>query len=301
MNMIHTFAAIAAALLFAQSAMAEDHPQALHIHDAFALTMAKNGAVFFTFHNNTDKEVVITGVTSDAAEKVELHTHQQDAAGVMKMSKIEGGIAVPAGEIHEFARGADHVMLMGLKSDLAEGANVAITLTFDGADPVTFEAMVSGDAMKGGQDQSQMGQGNEGVGNDHAAMGHSHGDTKAPAIDTTGMTDDQAIAAIMKAQFETPESPLMVEPVVIQGDHAIASWAQDGKGGRALLERRDGVWTIVLCGGQDLRLPSFLSENGVSDADALSALFNTTEEALGADKVQLYSSFEGVVMIAPKH
>ena len=32
----------------------------------------------------------------------------------------------------------------------------------------------------------------------------------------------------------------------------------------------------------------------------MSALFNTAEDALGAEKVKLYSSFEGVVMIAPK-
>lgn len=300
MKLIHTLAALAAALVFAQSALAEEHPNAIHVHDAFALTSMKTGAVFFMIHNHTDKDVVITGVASDAAELAELHTHKDAGGGVMQMMKIEGGVALAAGEMHEFARGGDHVMLMGLKSDLAEGDVITITLTFDGAEPLTFDTLVSADAMKGGHDHSQMGQSEEGQGQDHAAMGHAHGHGAVAAVDTTGMTDDQAIAAIMKAQFETPENPLTVEPVAIQGDHAVASWAQDGKGGRALLERRHGVWTIVLCGGEDLRLPSFLTENGVTDADALSAMFNTAEDALGEEKVKLYSSFEGVVMISPK-
>lgn len=157
MTLFKSLAAIAAALVFAQSASAEDHPNAVHIHDAFAIASAQSGGVFFMIHNHTDKDVVITGVSSDAAELVELHTHQDAGDGVLKMTKIEGGVSVPAGEMHEFARGGDHVMLMGLKSPLAETDMVALTLILDGADPVTFEAMVSGNAMTGGHDHSKMG------------------------------------------------------------------------------------------------------------------------------------------------
>lgn len=154
MNFANTLAALAAVFAFAQTALAEDHPNAIHIHDAFALSNMKNGAVFFMIHNQTDKDVVITGAQSDLAELAELHTHQDAGDGVVKMMKIEGGVPLAAGEVHEFVRGGDHVMLMGLKSDLAEGDVVTITLTFDGADPVTFDAVVSGDAMKGGHDHS---------------------------------------------------------------------------------------------------------------------------------------------------
>jgi hypothetical protein len=66
-----------------------------------------------------------------------------------------------------------------------------------------------------------------------------------------------------------------------------------------LLQRRDGVWQITLCGGADLRLPEFLTQQGVSAAEALSKMFNAAEDGLGADKVKLSSSFEGVVMISP--
>ena len=111
--------------------------------------------------------------------------------------------------------------------------------------------------------------------------------------------DTDAIIAIMKAQFDTPENPLSVDPVVVEGDNALASWAQGDKGGRALLARRDGQWQIVLCGGEDLRMPAFLGEHGVSAAETLSQMYNAAEDGLGADKVALSSSFQGVVMISP--
>jgi hypothetical protein len=45
-------------------------------------------------------------------------------------------------------------------------------------------------------------------------------------------------------------------------------------------------------------MPAFLNEHGVSAADRLSAAFNAAEDALGADKVALSSSFEGIVMLS---
>jgi periplasmic copper chaperone A len=113
------------------------------------------------------------------------------------------------------------------------------------------------------------------------------------------MTDPEAITAIMKEQFDTPENPLTVEPVIVEGDNAIAGWAQGGKGGRALLARRHGVWEIVLCGGPDLRMPEFLSQHGVNAAQTLSKMYNDAEDNLGGEKTKLFSSFEGVVMISP--
>ena len=69
-------------------------------------------------------------------------------------------------------------------------------------------------------------------------------------------------------------------------------------GGRALLARKDGVWSITLCGGPDLRAPEFLAANGVKDADMLSQMFNTIEDQMGADKVAFSSKFPQVVMMS---
>jgi hypothetical protein len=110
--------------------------------------------------------------------------------------------------------------------------------------------------------------------------------------------DQQAIVDVMKAMFDKPEAPLSVDPVVVMGDAALASWAQGDMGGRALLARKDGVWSITLCGGPDLRAPEFLAANGVKDADMLSQMFNSVEDQMGADKVAFSSKFPQVVMMS---
>ena len=38
------------------------------------------------------------------------------------------------------------------------------------------------------------------------------------------------ITHVMKAQFDTPENPLTVEPVTVGGDFAVAGWRQGDKG-----------------------------------------------------------------------
>ncbi|MBL4928904.1 copper chaperone PCu(A)C [Fuscibacter oryzae] len=175
MTSIRTFlAAAAAALALAQPALAHDtHPEGIHIHDAYARVnggMGKTGAVFFMIHNNTGKDLVITGVASDAAKVVELHTHVESADGVMQMNKIEGGVPLPQGEMHEFARGGDHIMLMGLTKDLKDGDKFAVTLTFDDGETGSFEAVVD-NQRKAGASMDMDGMMMDGM--DHSAMGHS--------------------------------------------------------------------------------------------------------------------------------
>ncbi len=304
MNRFQTAVAAFAALI-AMPAFAHN---GVHINDPYARVMGgvgASGAVFFEIENHQDADDRLISAASDVADLVQLHTHKEEG-GVMKMVHVPEGFVVPALGAHRLQRGGDHVMLMGLKSELKNGDVIDLTLTFEKAGEVTVQAVVDNDrkpeegAMP--HDMSGHDMGGDKAGHDaHAAHAGAHaGHDMAAMVDTTGMADPEAIAAIMKAQFETPESPLTVDPITVEGDYALASWAQDAKGGRALLERRDGQWVIVLCGGADLRLPEFLGENGVTAAERLSALFNSAEDALGEDKVKLYSSFEGVVMISPK-
>lgn len=111
-------------------------PFAAFAHDGMAVrdaylrsTNPKTAAAFMVVENHRDVECRLTGVSSDAAEMVELHTHSEQG-GVMKMHKIDGGIAIPAGGDHALARGGDHVMLMGLAKPLADGDSIALTLDF---------------------------------------------------------------------------------------------------------------------------------------------------------------------------
>jgi copper(I)-binding protein len=313
-----TFAALAAALSLSLPATAEEHPGGMHVHDVYARSMGQvgaSGAVFFMMHNNSATDDRLLSASADVAERVELHTHKEDANGVMQMLHVEEGFPLAAGEMHELARGGDHVMLLGLTRELKDGDSFPLTLTFEQAGEITVEAVVdnarkpgdgmmdhdhSGHGMEHGDASGAMQHDHSGHGHgDQAQSGHGHaGHDMAAMVDQTGLSDAEAVVAVMKAQFDTPENPLTVTPVVIEGAHALASWEQGGEGGRALLRKADMGWEIILCGGEDLRMPAFLGQHGVSGAEQLSALFNAEEDKLGSDKVALYSSFEGVVMVA---
>lgn len=292
---LHVLAAAAA--LFALPALAHD---GLHVHDPYArVSPAGSGAVFLVIENHSANDDRLVSAASDVADRAEMHTHITDSNGVMQMVEVEEGFEIKGESTRALERGGDHIMLMGLTRPLKDGDTFDLTLTFERGEVITVTVPVD-NARK---PEAHGGHGSHDMkhGTDDGAMNHGgHSGHGAPAaVDTTGMSDSEAITAIMKAQFDTPENPLTVEPVVVEGDHALASWFQGDKGGRALLERRHGQWVIVLCGGADLRMPEFLASRGVSAADRLSSLYNAQEDALGDDKVNLASTFEGIVDIAP--
>ncbi len=124
--------------------------------------MAKTAAAFMTIENAGADDRLIDA-HSDLSQRVELHTHKQDANGVMQMLHVEEGFAIPAGGSHALERGADHVMFLGLNSVPAEGDVVTLTLTFEKAGEVTVEVPVDNTRAAGG-----MGHGNM----DHGKMNH---------------------------------------------------------------------------------------------------------------------------------
>lgn len=266
----------------------------VHIVDAYARTMGESGAIFLTIENHQAEEDRLVSASTDAAEMTGLHTHIAGADGVMKMREVSDGFSIAAQGEHKLQRGGDHIMLMGVTRALKDGDMVHLTLTFERAGVVELDVPVDN-----ARQDAAMDHGAKGAHGAQSAHGAEGGHGAAKMVDTHGMTDPDAITAVMKSQFDTPENPLTVDPIVVEGDYALASWAQGDKGGRALLQRRDGVWQITLCGGADLRLPEFLTQQGVSAAETLSKMFNAAEDGLGADKVKLSSSFEGVVMISP--
>lgn len=177
-----TMAALAACLTLSapMPVAAEEHTPTIHVHDVYARAnggVGKTGAVFLMLHNMTETDDRLLEARADVAERVELHTHIEGEDGVMQMRQIEGGIALPAGEMHELARGGDHVMLLGLTRDLAAGETFPLTLVFETAGEVTVEAVVD-NARKpgaGGMDHGAMH--GEGHGAGHGG-GHGHGMTQ---------------------------------------------------------------------------------------------------------------------------
>ena len=132
----------ALAVLTPVTALAQE---GLAIRDAYVRSAnPKTAAAFMVVENHGATDCRLTGVSSDAAERVELHTHaEQD--GVMKMQKIEGGIDIPAGADHALARGGDHVMLMGLTKPLTDGDTVALALDFGPCGTQQVEAALDND------------------------------------------------------------------------------------------------------------------------------------------------------------
>lgn len=128
-------------------ALAGDNP--IVIKDAYARSSAKSGAAFFMIMNHGTEADRLVAARSDVAQRVELHTHTEDANGVMRMREIEGGISVPAGGMYALKRGGDHIMFMGLSGALEPGSMVDVTLVFEKAGEIDISVPVDNDRKAG--------------------------------------------------------------------------------------------------------------------------------------------------------
>ena len=129
-----------AAITLAVPAFAE-----IEIRDAYARSAtptAKTGAAFMMIHNSGDEADRLIGVSSDIAARVELHTHEEDANGVMRMLHVEEGFDLPPNGEIAMVRGGNHVMFMGLTDSLEQDDTVTVTLTFENAGDVVVEIPV---------------------------------------------------------------------------------------------------------------------------------------------------------------
>lgn len=132
MSLKTRFAATLLATLVALPAFA-DGIMVMDPYARAASPIAKAGAAFMTLHNTGTTDDRLIAARTDIAARVELHEHIDIGDGVMQMSEIDGGIPLPAGEMHHMVRGGDHVMFMGLTGPLEQGAEVAVTLVFEKA------------------------------------------------------------------------------------------------------------------------------------------------------------------------
>ena len=136
--------AVCALFLFSAPLAAEG----IMVDDAYirsSTAKSTSGAAFMVVMNHSGADDRLIGASSDVADKVELHSHRSDDNGIMRMGEIEGGVAIAADEMHAFKRGGDHLMFMGLKEPLVQGAMVPVTLEFENAGAVEVEVMVDQD------------------------------------------------------------------------------------------------------------------------------------------------------------
>ncbi len=112
-------------------------------------------------------------------------------------------------------------------------------------------------------------------------------------------SDQEQIKQLMKHQFDKPHAPLSVAPIAVVGDHALASWIQIDSGGRALLVRHHGKWSIALCGGDGLTRADVLEKTGIPKQVAvqLSKQLVEGESKLSPKHKKMFSMFKGEVKV----
>lgn len=121
----------------------------IEIHDPYARSSNPvAGAAFMTIHNHGETDDRLLSVTSDAAARVELHTHIEDANGVFRMTHLEDGLDLPAGGEIEMVRGENHVMFMGLDEPFQQDTLVTITFQFEQAGDIIVEIPVDQDRVE---------------------------------------------------------------------------------------------------------------------------------------------------------
>ncbi|MDA8585926.1 copper chaperone PCu(A)C [Rhodobacteraceae bacterium] len=112
---------------------------------------APTGAVFMMIHNMGAEDDRLIGASSSVARAAQIHaTEVKD--DIVRMRHLEDGVPLPAGKMHEFGRGGDHVMLMGLTEKLSDGDAVPVTLIFEKAGEVTVEVKVDNQRGQPGSD-----------------------------------------------------------------------------------------------------------------------------------------------------
>ncbi|MBL0373848.1 DUF1775 domain-containing protein [Rhizobium sp. KVB221] len=118
---------------------------ALELSAAFIKAMTPGqpvGGGFVTIANNgkTDDRLVSVSPAS-GADHVELHEMKVDG-DVMRMRKLNDGIALPAGKTTEMKPGGLHMMFMGVKKPFMAGDTVKATFVFEKAGTVEIEIPV---------------------------------------------------------------------------------------------------------------------------------------------------------------
>jgi len=95
-------------------------------------------AGFFKASNNTDKNCVLTGVSSNYAKKIEFHAHQH-IDGMMRMRPVSQ-VELPAGSDLHFKPGGLHLMFFGLSS--SDQLSVDLSLITDNCGEISFKAPI---------------------------------------------------------------------------------------------------------------------------------------------------------------
>jgi len=102
---------------------------------------ASVGVVYFEVINSGPADTLLT-IECPAAQRVEMHA-TTSTDGIMKMRPVSSA-DIPARGRLSFQPGGLHAMLIGLKQPLEEGGRLPLTLVFQRAGKLRFEAAIQG-------------------------------------------------------------------------------------------------------------------------------------------------------------
>jgi periplasmic copper chaperone A len=112
------------------------------------------GAAYFVSLENGGKVAdKLVRASTPVAARVEIHTMSVDAQGVMRMREIDGIALAPKAKLQMRPGMGTHLMLVGLKEPLKEGATFPMTLQFERAGSVEVKVVVQTPPARGAADE----------------------------------------------------------------------------------------------------------------------------------------------------
>ena len=133
------FLMLLSALFLAQPVWAQ---APVEVSDAYAhppIGAGKVAVAFMTISNHSESDYQLMGATSEAFERIELHTHVRDG-DIIKMRKIDV-IDLPAGKAVQLQSGGLHLMLFDAQGEMADGDMVQLSLSLQGAPDAELETV----------------------------------------------------------------------------------------------------------------------------------------------------------------
>lgn len=86
-------------------------------------------AAYMTLHNDSDKAIILTEVSSPLFASVEMHESSLKD-GIARMHKLES-LTIEARSSMRFAVGGKHLMLIDPRQDLVPGDSISLELNYD--------------------------------------------------------------------------------------------------------------------------------------------------------------------------
>lgn len=119
----------------------------------------------------------------------------------------------------------------------------------------------------------------------------------APSLHAEESVDQKAIHTVIHAMFDRPDAELIIEPVTVESDFAVAGWVQGEMGGRAFLHREAGNWVLLLCTGDEILSSAALQQSGMSAeaADRMLAAITEDEKTVAPERLRMFASFQGIM------